>query len=196
MESETLAAYDKDAATYAQDWVTQPAPNDLYALLSRFFVPGGRTADIGSGSGREVSWLNLNGFPAVGYDASEGLLTIARRWFPKYDFRFAALPALDGIAANSFDNVLCETVIMHLPREAIAPSMRRLLDIAKPDGVLYLSWRVTRDADQRDKNGRLYSAFDVALARDALGGCAILHDEESVSVSSGKVIHVIVARKS
>ena len=29
---------------------------------------------IGCGSGREVAWLNATGFPAVGFDASEGLL--------------------------------------------------------------------------------------------------------------------------
>ena len=31
----------------------------------------------------------------------------------------AALPELTGIAADAFDNVLCETVVMHLDRDAI-----------------------------------------------------------------------------
>jgi SAM-dependent methyltransferase len=196
VERATLEAYDKDAAIYAEDWITQPAPSDLYARLLKFFAPGGRTADIGSGSGREVSWLNNNGFPAVGYDASEGLLAVARRWFPKYDFHFAKLPELDRIAPDTFDNVLCETVIMHLPRDAIAPSVRRLVDITKPGGVLYLSWRVTKDADSRDEGGRLYSVFDADVVRQSLASGAILHDNEIVSVSSGKTIHVVVARKN
>ena len=53
------------------------------------------------------------------------------------------LPQLDGVARASFDNVLCETVIMHLPRADIAPSVRTMLSLLKPDGMLYLSWRVT-----------------------------------------------------
>ena len=72
-------------------------------------------------------------------------------------------PSLRGIAADAYDNVLCETVIMHLDRAQIAPSVRRLLDIVKPSGILYLSWRVTESADLRDAHGRLYAAFDAAL---------------------------------
>ena len=80
------------------------------------------------------------------------------------------MPALRGIAANSYDNVLCETVIMHLDRAQIAPSVRRMLDIVKPGGVFYLSWRVTEDADQRDQHRRLYAAFDASVVRAELAG--------------------------
>jgi len=69
---------------------------------------------------------------------------------------------------------------------------RRLL---KPDGILYLSWRVTDGADQRDPVGRLYTAFDGELVRQSLGGAALLLDDEPMSVSSGKKIHRMVARK-
>jgi hypothetical protein len=96
---------------------------------------------------------------------------------------------------GSFDNVLCETVIMHLGRDAIAPSVARLMAILRPGGVLYLSWRVTAGADQRDSHGRLYAAFDPALVTGALAGAAILLDEETVSASSGKTIHRVVAGK-
>jgi hypothetical protein len=71
-----------------------------------------------------------------------------------------------------------------------------LLAILKPDGVLYLSWRVTDGADRRDPHGRLYSAFESALIREAIEGTAlILLDDEPISASSGKKIHRIVARK-
>jgi SAM-dependent methyltransferase len=194
MDDATLKAYDAAAADFAKDWHDQPPPEDLHALVRRFFGKG-TTADIGCGSGREVAWLNENGFPAAGYDASAGLLSEARRRYPHYTFESAALPALSPIAPASFDNVLCETVIMHLPREAIAPSVRRLADILKPGGTLYVSWRVTKDADQRDKTARLYSAFDSAIVRRELRGMTIAFDEESVSASSGKTIHRIIARK-
>jgi hypothetical protein len=118
----------------------------------------------------------------------------ARR-YPQLEFALAALPELAGIADPRFDNVLCETVIMHLRNELIAPSVRRLMAILKPGGVLYLSWRVTEGADQRDRNGRLYAAFGSELVVPALAPAAILLDEEVVSASSGKTIHRIVARK-
>ena len=196
MDRTTLAAYDHDAAAFAKDWHEQPAPTDLQDIVRRFFIKGGATADIGCGSGREVAWLNANGFPAEGFDASDGLLTEARSRYPHLRFAHAELPELGRIAAGSFDNVLCETVIMHLDPALIAPSVRRMLDLTKPGGIFYLSWRVTDGTDVRDAHGRLYAAFDAALVRDELATATSLLDEEVVSASSGKKIHRLVARKN
>jgi SAM-dependent methyltransferase len=195
MDRSTLAAYDSDAAAFARDWHDQPAPVDLQDVVNRIFIKGGATADIGCGSGREVAWLNANGFPAAGFDASEGLLAEARSRYPNLSFTHAELPELRGIAANSYDNVLCETVIMHLAPALIAPSVRRMLELVKPGGIFYLSWRVTDDADQRDQYGRLYAAFDVLLVVAELSAMTLLLNEEVVSASSGKKVHRIVVRK-
>jgi len=195
VDRKTLAAYDCDAAAFARDWHDQPAPVDLQEVVERFFVRGGNSADIGCGSGREVAWLNANGFSAAGFDASEGLLAEARRRYPAFKFASAELPELKGIGPRAYDNVLCETVIMHLERAQIAASVRRLLDIVKPSGILYLSWRVTENADLRDPQGRLYAAFDAALVLTELKAASLLLDEEVVSASSGKKIHRLVAKK-
>ena len=193
MDRKTLAAYDTDAAAFAKDWHDQPAPRDLQEVVERFFVRGGNSADIGCGSGREVGWLNANGFSAAGFDASEGLLKEARQRYPGLKFAHSELPELRGV--GSFDNVLCETVIMHLDRKQIAAAVRRLLDVVKPSGILYLSWRVTDDADLRDAQGRLYCAFDAALVLTELKDTTVLLDEEVVSESSGKKIHRLVVKK-
>ena len=195
MDQPTVTAYDRAAADFAADWHAQPAPGDLHALVRRFFRPGA-TADIGCGSGREVAWLSANGLPAIGYDPSEGLLAQARARHPGLTFGRAALPDLAGIADASFDNVLCETVLMHLGKDDVAPSVRRLTAILRPGGCLYLSWRVTAGTDQRDAHGRLYAAFDPRLVASALTDAAtILLDEPSVSASSGKAVHRVIARK-
>ena len=195
MDELTLKAYNQDAAAYAEDWETQPAAADMHALIGKYFRRG-PTADIGCGSGRDAAWLNDHGFPATGFDASEGLLAEARRRHPGVRFQQASLPRLDGVPAAGFDNVLCETVIMHLPAQAIAASVRRLLEILKPGGVLYLSWRVTEGADRRDEGGRLYGAFDPRLVLDALEGDDILLDEQSISASSAKVVRRIILRRA
>jgi SAM-dependent methyltransferase len=196
MDRQTLAAYDKDAAAFAKDWHEQPPPTDLHGIVKRYFISGGITADIGCGSGREVAWLNKNGFPAKGFDASEGLLAEARARCRLLDFVHAELPDLSGIAANAYHNVLCETVIMHLERADIAPSVRRMLDIVRPGGVLYLSWRVTEGENLRDKQDRLYAAFEPALVLAELKATTTLLEEEPISASSGKRIHRVVVRKS
>ena len=196
MDRPTLAAYDRDAAAFAKDWHEQPAPTDLHDIVKSFFFAGGVTADIGCGSGREVAWLNANSYPAKGFDASDGLLSEARRRYPQLEFAHAELPGLGGVAANAFDNVLCETVIMHLERALVPPSVRRMFEIVKPGGVFYLSWRVTEGEDQRDKHERLYAAFEPSLVRSELTAATILLDEERISASSGKKIARIVVRKA
>jgi SAM-dependent methyltransferase len=196
MDSPTVTAYDTGAAGFAARWHAQPVPTDLYALVRRFFRPGGETADIGCGSGREVAWLNANGFPATGFEPSEGLLAQARALYPRLTLVPAALPDLAGVADASFDNVLCETVLMHVPREAVARSVRRLMAILRPGGCLYLTWRVTVGADQRDAHGRLYTAFGPGLVTDALADAAIQLEEQATSASSGKTIRRVIARKA
>ena len=123
MDQTTLDAYDAEAIEYARGWHKQPPPDDLHNLVLRHFVKG-QTADMGCGAGREVAWLNANSFPAVGYDGSTRLLEEARRRHPTFKFEFAALPLLEGINANVFENVLCETVIMHLPILAMRGHLR------------------------------------------------------------------------
>ncbi len=194
MDDATLSAYDNAAKAFADEWAAQPPPTDLQAIVRQFFIPG-TTADIGCGSGRDAAWLNENGYPTRGFDASEGLLAEAQRRYPHIEFAKAILPDLDGIAERSFANVLCETVIMHLEPEAVTPAVERLLAILVPGGVLYLSWRV-EPIERRDEHGRLYAAFDPARVLRALTATKMLLDEQVGSVSSGRLIRRIVARKN
>jgi 2-polyprenyl-3-methyl-5-hydroxy-6-metoxy-1,4-benzoquinol methylase len=193
MDRTTIETYTGAAQRYADEWASQPQPDDLYALLQRHFRQGGATADIGCGSGRDVAWLNANGFPAVGYDASEGLIAQAIEHYPHYRFGQAVLPELAGVPSAAFDNVLCETVIMHLPPAQIAAACTRLVDLLKPAGVLFLSWRVTEGDSVRDPAGRLYSAFEASIVRHALAGTTFELDVAAVNQSSGTRVHRIVA---
>src|ERR1700691_4817499 len=121
MDRETLAAYDRGADAFAKEWLEQPPAADLHAAVLEYFRPG-RTADVGCGSGRDAAWLSENGFPTTGYDGSEGLLRTARDRFPTIPFVLAALPELARVGENTFENVLCERVIMHLGAAEIASS--------------------------------------------------------------------------
>ena len=195
MDIRTLTAYDQHSSSFAKDWEEQPPDADVHALLKKYFRPG-RTADVGCGSGRDAGWLTKNGFPTVGFEPSHGLLEEARRRHPDVQFQAAALPELEGIPAGSFSNVLCETVIMHLQPKTIEPSVHKLLDITKPGGILYLSWRVTEGSDRRDEHGRLYTSFDPSLVLQALSGATVFLDEQLVSPSSGKAIRRLIARNA
>ncbi len=195
IDTSTVAAYDTGAADYAADWEDgQPPPEDLYAALTEFFRVG-PAVDVGCGSGRDTAWLHSQGFEALGVDASAGLLAEAARRHPGVRFARDTLPGLATLASGGFTNVLCETVIMHLPAASAVAAVRRLAGLLALCGTLYLSWRVTSGEDLRDPTGRLYASFGTEPVREALAGLDILLDEEIVSVSSGRVVHRIVARK-
>lgn len=192
MDRSTLAAYDADPQTFVKRWFDRPEPTGLHALILSHFNPG-LTADIGSGSGRQAAWLAAQGFAVVGFDASEGLLAQARARNPQIEFRHAELPDLHEIAPRSFDNVFCKGVLMHLPRAEIAPAVARMAALPKPGGVLLLNWRITRPADERDEYGRLYSAFESDVVRQALTPHTILLDQEDLR-PSGMAYHTVLAR--
>jgi SAM-dependent methyltransferase len=194
MDELTIEAYDRSPERYATDWHTQPPPSDLYELLTRYFRPG-PTADVGCGAGRDTSWLQVHGFEAVGFDVSQGLVAEARRRYPGTMFYEASLPELSGISDGVFENVLCETVIMHLPVPDIPPAVSRLLAILRAGGTLYLSWRVTDGQDRRDDDGRLYSAFAPSLIENTLGDATVVHGSDSLSASSGRRVYRLVVRK-
>jgi SAM-dependent methyltransferase len=142
----------------------------------------------------DTAWLDTNGFDAVGYDASPGLIAEAKRRHPHCQFLRATLPERSGVDAGTFANVLCETVMMRLPADIIGAAVVELRGLLAPGGTLYLSWRVTEGADRRDETGRLYTSFDASVVRDGLAGTVRLFDEEGLSASSGKVIHRTIVR--
>lgn len=70
----TLEIYDEKAEEIAAGHRGQ-VPVRMYALVETFFTRGKPTADIGCGSGRDTDHLQRQGYPATGFDASEGTRT-------------------------------------------------------------------------------------------------------------------------
>lgn len=191
---QTEAAYEANAVRYNEDWRNQPPPDDMYALMLRHFVPGGRTIDVGCGNGRDAAWLAQQGFDVVGYDSSPALIELARQSFPSVTFHVGYLPELEGVTTQ-FDNVVCETVLMHLPANEVPQAAARLWALVRPGGVLYVSWRVTEGDDLRHADGRLYSAFSPDVVRAALHDGVVLQEEDVTSASSGKRVCRLVVRR-
>src|SRR5437763_5965335 len=95
-DAETLEAYDRGAADFCRLYrAIEPAP--ICDLIRALFIPGGSTADIGCGSGRDVAWLVRHGFPPVGYDPSRAMLEQAWAAYSELDLRMDSLPHLTTI---------------------------------------------------------------------------------------------------
>ncbi len=77
MDKETIEAYNREAEGVAKLHSTL-IPHRIYSLIDQYFIKGGSTVDIGCGIGRDTHWLNQNGFPTIGIDASVKMLETAR----------------------------------------------------------------------------------------------------------------------
>lgn len=199
MDPKTIRIYDEKSAQYAENWISQPEPTEIYRRIRQFFKKGRLSADLGSGSGRDVAWLNANGYPAQGFDASDGLIQAARNRFPGLKFERAQLPSLQEIQDQSFDQILCETVLMHLPESEHQLSVQNILRILKTNGVLLMSWRMAESGpESRDGDGRLYSKVDFKklFGNSEKMGIEILDHQIITSPSSGKQIEELVIQKN
>lgn len=156
MDAETVRVYEERAQEFAAAYRVLE-PKRLRAVIRGFFRPGEPTVDVGSGSGRDVSWLNSEGFPTVGFDPAAGMLTQAQAAYPGCDFRSAGLPDLAGVGTEQFGNVLCSAVLMHLRREDLITAVLSLARITRPGGRLVLTLRPPRDRSEREPDGRLFT---------------------------------------
>jgi SAM-dependent methyltransferase len=198
MDQFTITTYDEHAQDFAAAQ-RDKTPEALRRLLLAYFRPGGPTADIGCGSGRDTAWLAGQGFAALGYDASAGMLREARRAFPGLEFGLAALPDLAGVATGSYRNVLCSAVIMHLPQASLPAALAGLARILVPEGRLVLTYRGSQATAPREADGRLYSPIEAhELARHCASvGLRMLHQTAAADGGRAGVLwHVLVAERS
>jgi len=155
MDKETIATYNNDSNKFCLHYRTQ-TPTEMYDAIKGFFHHRGETADIGCGSGRDTYWMSESGYNSTGYDASNNMLECARTSYPKQEYQLDSLPNLSSIASNRYTNILCSGVLMHLRREDMITAVINLARILESDGRLILSYRESRDLNEREADGRLY----------------------------------------
>jgi SAM-dependent methyltransferase len=198
MDQQTLESYERLAPELCARY-RSAEPGPLHDLILGFFHSGEPTADIGSGSGRDLVWLGAHGFPAVGYDASAAMRREATAVFPGLDIRPAALPDLAGVAEASYANVLCSAVLMHLPRTQVATAVSNLARILRPGGRLMLSFRASTGTDEREPDERLFTPIHpgrLTLALEAAGLHLIMREEYDGALRPGVRWTTVLAEKS
>ena len=196
MDKETINSYNREAKSIAQLHSTL-TPYRIYELIDKYFTADGTTADIGCGIGRDTHWLNQQGFPTIGVDASGEMLKQARLLYPNDKFVQDDLPELNKLGDSLFQNILCSAVLMHLNKNELIPACNRLLQLLNENSCMVVSFRSTNEIGNREK-GKLYEPIDIEyfLNHFKKYRCAILLYESVIEASRNIIWQNLVIRKT
>lgn len=98
---------------------------------------GEKVLEVGCGFGRDAKSLHEQGIDIKGTDISPKMIAKAKHLFPEIDFKVMDLRNLDFEDA-SFDYVIANAVLLHFPKEEIAPSLQELKRVLKKNGKIWI----------------------------------------------------------
>jgi SAM-dependent methyltransferase len=152
----TIKYYDDHAEEFRQQTETVPMEH-LYAPFLVHIPDGGRILDAGCGVGRDSKAFLDRGYDVVSFDASETMvaLTTALTGRPALRLRFQ-----DVDFREEFDGIWACASLLHVSRNNIGVSLRRLIAALKRGGVIYASFK--HGCGERVAGGRLFNDYNEA----------------------------------
>ena len=203
----SLEFYQERASEYAalrQVFANRSHPQfredrDLYYRLAELAVPG-PGLDAGCGPGAlEMLYLTELGFEMFGLDAVAENVEIARRLRPEFAERLQVANIREPLPFDdaTFQVVLCNAVIQHVPREVVfgrvLPEFARVL---RPGGVLQLMFKTGQGVGTavdgfygEEGVARSFVLYDELELLDALDALGLRLMEESADGRMGGLIY-------
>jgi SAM-dependent methyltransferase len=167
------STYNKIAEDWAKDhdndtwW--QEGTDHFLSLLPK----DATILDVGCGAGRKTRYISDKGYSISGVDFSEKMLEIARRENPESEFTVLDVYELDTLD-KKYDAVFAQAVLLHIPKTRVPEVLRKMKNILKPNGLLYLAVKNIRDDAVEEKvvtendYGYEYSRFFSYFGMDEL----------------------------
>ncbi len=147
---------------------------DLYLRLADLATPG-PGLDAGCGAGAlEMSYLTKLGFEMFGLDAVTENVETACRLHPEFAERLMVADLREPLPFDdaSFEVVLCNAVIQHVPREVVfARVLPEFARVLRPGGVLQLMFKPGRG---------IGTAVDGAYGAAGVARSFVLYNEEEL----------------
>lgn len=159
--NKTVKYYDENA----DEWALAHRANDpsLYweDKMKRFneLLPRGKILEIGSGSGKDASYLIKFGYKYTGTDASKGLLSIASAKNPNATFKNIPVQQLsDKFSPNTFDGFWTTATLLHVPKDQIDLALKNIHKVVKDGGIGFITIKEGK-GEREDETGRLFSYY-------------------------------------
>ena len=142
----TILYYNRESDNLISSYETADMAN-LHTFLISNLLAKSKVLDIGFGSGRDMAFLQNNGFDIWGIDPSQKFIDHAKERFPDISDHFlkSSLPNLNIPIElqHTFDSIILVAVWMHLPKNIYADSIKSLCSLLKPQGKIILSYSIT-----------------------------------------------------
>lgn len=157
------------------------------ALLGdRLARPGLALLDAGCGAGGYLRWAVDRSAPArvAGVDIGSEAIELARAHVPEAELCVAPLHHLP-FDDESFDVVVSNDVLQHVPEDEVGPSLRELRRVLVPGGTLLVRTNGSRRLRRERADWRAYDARSLVAALEAAGldGVRVTHANMLLSVA-------------
>ena len=117
--SQTIQTYDKIAVDYCKKTRQHKYPNweenYIKTLLDFIPIPEPLILDVGCGDGRHCFLIDKNGGKSIGIDLSQTMVEVAKKHYPKGDFRKMDMRNLD-FPDDSFHGIWSSGSIYQVPK--------------------------------------------------------------------------------
>jgi len=183
------ATYDKIAPEYAtrfDDELTgKPFDRDLLDRFAGRVGPEGVVLDLGAGPGHVGASISGRVGAVVAADLSFNMLAEAKRLHPELRRQLADMRHLP-FAEGSFDGVLCFYSLIHVRRDEVEGTLRELVRVVRPGGVVVLAVH----------RGRGTLHVDEFLGKAVPSDATLFEGDEltSFAVGAGLVVREVTSR--
>ena len=113
----------------------------LHNDLLEFFRKSETLLEIGSGSGRDMSFMIQNGFEVFGIDGSEKMIRNAVYSYPELKNRLflSELPENSHLFDIKFDGMYSIATLMHLNKDELNLFLKKVKLFLNPDSLVFIS---------------------------------------------------------
>jgi SAM-dependent methyltransferase len=178
----TVGHYDATAESFRDATWDHDVSQNYAALLAAIEgKPPFTILDFGCGPGRDLAYFRSIGHEAVGLDASERFVAMARTAGAEvYHQSFLALALPDA----RFDGVFANASLFHVPRAELPRVLGELHAALKPRGVLFAS--NPHGDDSEGWNGQRFGSYHSPETWASLVGAAGFDELDRYYRPSGK----------
>ena len=150
MDEDTLGFYRANASAYAEREITSRKAR-LTAFLALLHSDA-TILELGCGAGGDTAEMLARGFNVLPTDGSPEMAEVASRRLGR---PVGTLLFHDLDAVEAYDGVWANACLLHVPRDELAPVLKRIWRALKPGSVFCASFK-TGDAEGRDTLNRYY----------------------------------------